>query len=376
MRRVELGNARFRLLIDTGVAAIVEAYSLTAGPQRMLNLVETTPEEGENTGWTSLGGQGAMTGVEFVETGPLRGKLRLDRTGETWELTWTASSAAVRWKARNGFRFAAVSALPFLPFDRFVSGSEYEWPTGPEEGEPPDHDIAPRTWTKLPGGHAVYYQKAANYGAPGVVALDDQLAWRGVGSNRFEALKADGGAEIALTFPEWKGDRTVLEARKENRLLREPLLVSVTGPVQAGVSAPIQARREPRYQMETGAPAPPPFTPGALALDGDWELAWGEKGRGPSSEWRRVRVPGSAHTQWLDESKWYTRETNWVSSKEWWHRKRFGVPERYRGKRLRLEVGATEYYAEEWLNGVRIGLHEGYIDPYEYDVTKFGKPGA
>ena len=380
MRRVELGNARFRMLIDTGVPAIVEAYSLTTGPRRMLNLVETTPAEGENTGWTTLGGQGAMTGVELVETGPLRGKLRLERTGETWELTWTASSAAVRWRARKGFRFAAVSALPFLPFDRFVGGSEYEWPTGPEEGEPPDHDIAPRTWTKLPGGHAVYYQRAANYGALGVVALDGQLAWRGVGSNRFEALKADGGAEIALTFPEWKGDGTVLEARKENRLLREPLLVSVTGPVQetAGQAeaCPTQARREPQYRMESGAPAPPPFTPDALALDGDWELAWGEKGQGPSSEWRRVRVPGSAHTQWLDQSKWYTREANWISSKEWWHRKRFRVPERYRSKRLRLEFDATDYYAEAWLNGVPIGRHEGYIDPYEHDVTKFAKPGA
>jgi beta-mannosidase len=128
--------------------------------------------------------------------------------------------------------------------------------------------------------------------------------------------------------------------------------------------------------METGAPAPPPFTPDALALDGDWELAWGEKGQGPSSEWRRVRVPGSAHTQWLDQSKWYTREANWISSKEWWHRKRFRVPERYRSKRLRLEFDATDYYAEAWLNGVPIGRHEGYIDPYEYDVTKFAKPGA
>ncbi|MCX6635016.1 MAG: hypothetical protein NT090_08045, partial [Acidobacteria bacterium] len=51
MRRVELGNARFRMLIDTGVAATVEACSLTTGPRRMLNLVETAPEEGENTGW-------------------------------------------------------------------------------------------------------------------------------------------------------------------------------------------------------------------------------------------------------------------------------------------------------------------------------------
>src|SRR5690349_2715735 len=44
IRRVELGNSRFRIMIDTGAPAIVEAYTLTAGPQRVLNLVETTPD--------------------------------------------------------------------------------------------------------------------------------------------------------------------------------------------------------------------------------------------------------------------------------------------------------------------------------------------
>ena len=44
MRRVEFGNERFRAIIDLGEAAFVEVYSLRTGPQRMLNLVETTPE--------------------------------------------------------------------------------------------------------------------------------------------------------------------------------------------------------------------------------------------------------------------------------------------------------------------------------------------
>jgi len=110
MRRIELSNMRFRAMIDTSVPALIEAYSLSTGPHRMLNLVETTPDEGEDAGWTSLGGTGAMTGVELVETGPPRAPSCAGKRGEA----------------------SASRPSPFLPFDRFTGGSEYEWPTGPE----------------------------------------------------------------------------------------------------------------------------------------------------------------------------------------------------------------------------------------------------
>jgi hypothetical protein len=107
MRRVELGNSHFRVMIDTGVPAIVEAYNLTAGPRRVLNLVETTPESaealkddihvaekvpergptgvtGENTGWTTPETGGGFTKVEFLEAGPLRALLRLSNATASW----------------------------------------------------------------------------------------------------------------------------------------------------------------------------------------------------------------------------------------------------------------------------------------------------
>ncbi len=402
MRRVELGNSRFRVVIDTGVPAVVEAYSLTTGPQRMLNYVETSPEsaqalvgdihegtpeakrqlaapipgvEGENTGWTSIGGNGPMTSVELLETGPLRGRLRLGRSGETWEFVWTADSAALRWRARRGFRFVAVSAAPYVPFDRFLDGSEYDWPTGPGSGEPGNHHIGPRDWAALPGGHVVYYQFAENYGALGIVALDADLKWKGVGSRRFVGEKADGETEIALTFPRWSGGETVLEARRENRLVRQPLLIDVSGPDEATVRVKQSAAREPEYSVRPGAATA--FTPDALPLDGEWELVWAEKGAGPpETGWRKVKVPGSAHTQWLDAAKIYTRDAEWLSYKEWWYRRRFEVPARFAGKRVRLQFDATDYYADTYINGRRAGRHEGYIDPYEYDVTGLVRAGA
>ena len=180
-------------------------------------MTDRDPIPGENTGWTSLGGTGPMTKVELLETGPLRGRVRLERPGESWELTWDAHSAALRWKASKGFRFAAVSCAPYLPFDRFQDGSEYEWPTGPDAEEPPHADIGTRDWKKLPGGHAVYYRRDENYGALGIVALDTNLVWTGIGSRRFMAEKATGETEIALTFPHWDGANTVPSCRPRNR---------------------------------------------------------------------------------------------------------------------------------------------------------------
>lgn len=392
LRRVEFGNAFFRAVIDTGVGAIVEAYSLRATDHRRMNLAETSPEsrealkgdihgeagekvippavpgvDGENDGWTSLGGKGGFEKVELAETGPLRGRLRLTRAGEIWEITFQTSSAGFVWKAAKGFRFASLSVAPYVPFNRCVGGSEYEWPTGPGESEPEPNAIGPRDWKKLPGGHVVYYQREEDYGALGVVALDGELEWTGAGSRRLVGRKAAGSASIAVTFPRWKGIETVLEARREYRVLRQPVLVKVT----AGGAGKLVERAARAASVKVGVGAAAVYAADAVSLDGEWELMWAEKGEGPPlSGWRKVRVPGTAHVQWLDAKQIYSREAEWISGKEWWYRREFTLPARFSGKRLRLEFEATDYYADVYLNGTWLGRHEGYIDPYEYDITK------
>jgi beta-mannosidase len=400
MQRVELGNGYFRAMVDLGAGAITDVYSIRTQSPRMLNLVETSPEsktalkgdihesardaataipppvpgvDGENTGWTTLGGKGPFTNVELLEAGPLRGRLRLTRAGETWDITWTSGSAAFRWKATGGFRFTSISAAPYLPFNRCVGGSEYTAPTGPGEDEPEPNRIEPRAgYDQLPGGHIVYYQREEDYGALGIVALDSTLRWKGACSRRVLATRPGGGeTEIAITFPQWNTVETFLEARRENRMLRQPVLVSSPVSGNASLRPLVAAEREPVPVF--GKAAATPFRENAFSLNGaDWELMWAEKGQGPpQSGWRKVSVPGTAHVQWLgnDESKIYSREAEWISGKEWWYRKTVRVPEALRNAaRLRLQFEATDYYADTWVNGAFLGRHEGYIDPYEYDL--------
>jgi beta-mannosidase len=402
MRRVEFGNSVFRAIIDIGVPAFVEVYSLRAGPQRMLNLVETTPEgpgalkgdvhetspeaatfspppvpgvDGPNSGWTTLGGTGPFTNVELLETGPLRGRVRLTRDGEAWDISWTANSAWFAWKAKRGFRFTSISGSPYEPFNRCVGGSEYDGPDGPGDQEPQPHDIALHDWSTLPGGHMVYYQREENYGALGIVALDGDLRWRGTGTRRVIGERSAGDTEIAVSFPAWSGAETMVEARKENRLIREPVLVHVSAASEGHVNLAAPSAREPA--VDRGARAASRFRLEAISLDGEWQLAFAAKGEGPpQSGWRTVNVPGTAHTQWLKPDQIYSHAAEWVSYKEWWYKRKFRVPEKFRGKRLRLQFEATDYYADTYINGVYAGHHEGYIDPYGYDITALAPAGT
>ncbi|MDF3066617.1 MAG: Beta-galactosidase [Polyangiaceae bacterium] len=52
-----------------------------------------------------------------------------------------------------------------------------------------------------------------------------------------------------------------------------------------------------------------------------------------------------------------------------WYRRRFHAPECSREQRLILHFGAVDYHATVWVNGVRLGEHEGGYAPFSFDVT-------
>src|SRR5262249_48183317 len=151
--RVEMANDRFGVLLNLGLEgtepALIAAYNKTAGEQRMLNLIDTSPDVQEplahgsrSAGFGSFLAsrkrEGAFDQVEIIEAGPLRARVRLAgaRLGsqrETWEFIWQAGSSALRWRASvegsesdpgYGFFFSSVSATPYIPFDRWMEGSE------------------------------------------------------------------------------------------------------------------------------------------------------------------------------------------------------------------------------------------------------------
>ncbi len=419
--RVELANNRFGVLVNLGLEktepALVAAFNKSAGEQRMLNLIDTSPDVAEplavgqkSTGFgtflESAQRSGAFDQVEIIEAGPLRARVRLSGAKfgmrrETWEFVFHAGSPVLHWRtmldspAANssyGFFFSSVSATPYEPFTRWMEGSEQtKFPDGWEVDNPPDHKIAPMDISDLPGKHLVYYQREENYGAIGFYELDPKLEWRGIGGRQFYAATTLAGdkqsSEIAIAFPSWKGTVTVTEARKEYRKFLQPILSvvsrqsSVVSPSQSAFgdqksgpqSATQQARPISEIKREMAAHV------SEVSLDGSWKLNWAEKSDGEKrgfyrtdfndAEWRSVQVPGTVHTQILDAPKYYLPEAEWISQKEWWYRRSFTAPPNADVKRLWLRFEATDYHADVYLNGELLGRHEGYIDPYEFDVT-------
>lgn len=368
-----------------------------------------------------------FTAVDVIESGPLRARVRLRGAGfgtsaEEWEFEWYANSPVVVWRARTetrkgnyGFFFSALSAFPYEPFTHWAGGAEAAWPDGGTDN-PPHKKIIPQNFLvraqhfdDLPGGHILYYNPKDNYGALDFIELDSALKWFAVGSRQFYAVRDLGetqpqavqtgiaaikrpdvleratawSSQIAIAFPPWKGVETLLEARACYRRFAQPILAHSLEPQPLSkLPAHTAAPRTAIYRVEEGPARPADAAKSGVAelsLDGFWKLLHAEKGDGEKqrlfdvaaddSTWQTVQVPGSVHTQILKYPAYYTHEAEWISFKEWWYRKSFRVPAQMKGKRLRLQFGATDYYADIWLNGKRLGRHEGYIDPYEFEVT-------
>lgn len=129
--------------------------------------------------------------------------------------------------------------------------------------------------------------------------------------------------------------------------------------------------------------APAAKAPVVLSLDGRWEMAGRDPGKGSEGEFLRgagwkgaipADIPCSVHTALLKAGKIpdpavglnadIAREQSY---REWWFRRQFTRPPGLRGGRLRFD--GVDYSCTVWLNGVRLGRHEGAFGGPDYDVS-------
>ncbi|GET25670.1 glycoside hydrolase family 2 protein [Prolixibacter sp. NT017] len=107
---------------------------------------------------------------------------------------------------------------------------------------------------------------------------------------------------------------------------------------------------------------------------GDYRQVWQEKKPQKKTDFveysfeggPELNVPGDFNSQRCDLT--YTEGTVWYK-KEF----RYSVPEE---KRLFLYFGAVNYRADVYLNGKKIGSHEGGFTPFQFEITKKVRNGA
>jgi hypothetical protein len=108
-------------------------------------------------------------------------------------------------------------------------------------------------------------------------------------------------------------------------------------------------------------------------LERGWQLLADKEGTLKAAEivgahgWREVRVGLSWNAQFAD-----LRDYMGVA----WYRTQVEAPELKNGQRALLNFGAVDYFSEVYVNGKRIGEHEGGYTPFSFDVTESLKPGA
>jgi beta-glucuronidase len=114
-----------------------------------------------------------------------------------------------------------------------------------------------------------------------------------------------------------------------------------------------------------------------VSLDGIWQLAYDEKHRGLAGRFfarmprdvEEVAVPASLNEQVLGSRKY--NHMDWV-----WYFRRFEAPAAWHGRRIFLRFGSVNFRAEVFLNGRRLGAHEGGYMPFEFelgDALRFGR---
>lgn len=59
-----------------------------------------------------------------------------------------------------------------------------------------------------------------------------------------------------------------------------------------------------------------------------------------------------------------------------WYRREVTIPSGWKGRRVLLKFGAVDYRATVWVNGQKVGDHEGGGTPFGFDVTDLLRDGA
>jgi hypothetical protein len=104
-------------------------------------------------------------------------------------------------------------------------------------------------------------------------------------------------------------------------------------------------------------------------LNGEWFFQFDEQNKGESENWfkkdkvfsDKINVPfswGAPLSGVADDADigWYSREIM--------------IPETWRGKRIFIVVGASDWKTRGWLDGVFLGENRGGYTPFEFELTK------
>lgn len=99
-------------------------------------------------------------------------------------------------------------------------------------------------------------------------------------------------------------------------------------------------------------------------LNGMWNYAITDKGKAAPAKYDGdILVPFCIESSLSGVGKMLG------SKKELWYKRTFKVPSAWNGKDVMLNFGAVDWRSDVWVNGVKVGSHEGGYTPFGFNVT-------
>jgi hypothetical protein len=108
-------------------------------------------------------------------------------------------------------------------------------------------------------------------------------------------------------------------------------------------------------------------------LNGTWQFRFDARDEGRDAGWEKPEAQGFDRTivvpfPWESELSGIHQPTG--APKVGWYRRRFRVPAEFpKDRRVWLRFGAVDWRADVWVNGRKVGEHEGGYTPFELDIT-------
>ncbi len=110
-------------------------------------------------------------------------------------------------------------------------------------------------------------------------------------------------------------------------------------------------------------------------LNGTWRFRFDKADAGVKGRWYAAAL--AAPRPILVPFSWGAPLSGVVDSADiGWYERTVTVPSTWRGKRIYLVVGASDWRTSVWLDGVKLGEHQGGYTPFALELTKRAKLGG
>ena len=111
-------------------------------------------------------------------------------------------------------------------------------------------------------------------------------------------------------------------------------------------------------------------------LNGLWQFQFDTDGSGESQGWNKgspARQPSDPRAVPLGIRSSPAFPTRRRSR---WYARTIEVPAGWQGQRVFLVVGASDWHTTAWLDGMKLGEHQGGYTPFEFELTPHVRPGS